>query len=135
METCTMPRVLSVMPTALTEGSPPLEARTVYAMALAISRFLLERFTLYAMSGRRAPTMVAPAVRCSFASPKSGAHSGFIRIRSASSSRQREEHTSELQSQSNLVCRLLLEKKKKKKYKSSIKTQHWNKKTTVLLEL
>src|SRR2546427_6956943 len=28
-----------------------------------------------------------------------------------------EEHTSELQSQSNLVCRLLLEKKKKKKYK------------------
>src|SRR2546427_7447007 len=35
----------------------------------------------------------------------------------ASSSRARrrsEEHTSELQSQSNLVCRLLLEKKKKK---------------------
>src|SRR2546427_2183094 len=31
-----------------------------------------------------------------------------------------EEHTSELQSQSNLVCRLLLEKKKKqKKYKHS----------------
>src|SRR5205085_7896609 len=36
-----------------------------------------------------------------------------------------EEHTSELQSQSNLVCRLLLEKKKKKKinsYKNIIKT-------------
>src|SRR5688572_31797902 len=32
-----------------------------------------------------------------------------------------EEHTSELQSQSNLVCRLLLEKKKKKKkYKRTI---------------
>src|SRR2546430_3106782 len=29
-----------------------------------------------------------------------------------------EEHTSELQSQSNLVCRLLLEKKKKKHIKS-----------------
>src|SRR5579859_8235799 len=29
-----------------------------------------------------------------------------------------EEHTSELQSQSNLVCRLLLEKKKKKKTKN-----------------
>src|SRR3989454_5177549 len=28
-----------------------------------------------------------------------------------------EEHTSELQSPCNLVCRLLLEKKKKKKYK------------------
>src|SRR2546430_11564132 len=31
-----------------------------------------------------------------------------------------EEHTSELQSQSNLVCRLLLEKKKNKTYASSI---------------
>src|SRR5205085_9715898 len=31
------------------------------------------------------------------------------------SSRRSEEHTSELQSQSNLVCRLLLEKKKKKR--------------------
>src|SRR5688572_31876108 len=35
-----------------------------------------------------------------------------------------EEHTSELQSQSNLVCRLLLEKKKKKK-----KTQDRQKRT------
>src|SRR2546430_13117750 len=32
------------------------------------------------------------------------------------SHRRSEEHTSELQSQSNLVCRLLLEKKKKKKH-------------------
>src|SRR2546427_9139742 len=35
-----------------------------------------------------------------------------------------EEHTSELQSQSNLVCRLLLEKKKKNIDKSSVRTQH-----------
>src|SRR5438270_9242546 len=34
-----------------------------------------------------------------------------------------EEHTSELQSQSNLVCRLLLEKKKKKK-KTKNRTKH-----------
>src|SRR2546430_9486683 len=34
-----------------------------------------------------------------------------------------EEHTSELQSQSNLVCRLLLEKKKKKKIPSMMSTQ------------
>src|SRR5256886_6391585 len=33
-----------------------------------------------------------------------------------------EEHTSELQSQSNLVCRLLLEKKKKKKKKTQLNT-------------
>src|SRR2546430_17070163 len=31
-----------------------------------------------------------------------------------------EEHTSELQSQSNLVCRLLLEKKKKNKHRISL---------------
>src|SRR2546428_2588835 len=38
-------------------------------------------------------------------------------LRGAGKSDQRsEEHTSELQSQSNLVCRLLLEKKKKKKH-------------------
>src|SRR5688572_30986248 len=35
-----------------------------------------------------------------------------------------EEHTSELQSQSNLVCRLLLEKKKKKRKKIQIKNKH-----------
>src|SRR5688572_30891232 len=35
---------------------------------------------------------------------------GGVRI---SATRRSEEHTSELQSQSNLVCRLLLEKKKK----------------------
>src|SRR2546427_3687445 len=34
--------------------------------------------------------------------------------------RRSEEHTSELQSQSNLVCRLLLEKKKKKEITSNI---------------
>src|SRR5688572_31504349 len=40
-----------------------------------------------------------------------------------------EEHTSELQSQSNLVCRLLLEKKKKKKKKNKKKNN--NKKHTI----
>src|SRR2546430_3895963 len=35
-----------------------------------------------------------------------------------------EEHTSELQSQSNLVCRLLLEKKKKKTRALPISTRH-----------
>src|SRR2546430_5685475 len=37
--------------------------------------------------------------------------------------RRSEEHTSELQSQSNLVCRLLLEKKKKKKKTDTIDSQ------------
>src|SRR5436309_6207814 len=41
-------------------------------------------------------------------------------------SHRSEEHTSELQSRENLVCRLLLEKKKKKK-----KTKQKNKKKTI----
>src|SRR5688572_32297908 len=39
----------------------------------------------------------------------------MVRIPKTSADYRSEEHTSELQSQSNLVCRLLLEKKKKKK--------------------
>src|SRR2546427_2352254 len=46
---------------------------------------------------------------------------GFARVRS-------EEHTSELQSQSNLVCRLLLEKKKKKQ-KNKLRFKHNDKHT------
>src|SRR2546427_3282706 len=41
-------------------------------------------------------------------------------LTAARSTERSEEHTSELQSQSNLVCRLLLEKKKKKQNHSRI---------------
>src|SRR5688572_33497794 len=41
-----------------------------------------------------------------------------VKNQSPSGDPRSEEHTSELQSQSNLVCRLLLEKKKKKKKKT-----------------
>src|SRR5688572_31723538 len=40
---------------------------------------------------------------------------GIQRVLRSKGRDRSEEHTSELQSQSNLVCRLLLEKKKKKK--------------------
>src|SRR2546430_5430911 len=40
--------------------------------------------------------------------------------RPAAAAARSEEHTSELQSQSNLVCRLLLEKKKKNKTSLSV---------------
>src|SRR2546430_9544485 len=42
--------------------------------------------------------------------------SAFAKKNSLSRTKRSEEHTSELQSQSNLVCRLLLEKKKKKQH-------------------
>src|SRR2546427_8551202 len=46
---------------------------------------------------------------------RQGAHATRLRVQVARS----EEHTSELQSQSNLVCRLLLEKKKKRNKKET----------------
>src|SRR2546421_8825262 len=46
--------------------------------------------------------------------PGAGAR-GALPRRLSTSVRRSEEHTSELQSRSDLVCRLLLEKKKKKK--------------------
>src|SRR5688572_32621313 len=57
---------------------------------------------------RTAPAVSPKRRRCRLRDTRDG-HCGH----SAAESRS-EEHTSELQSQSNLVCRLLLEKKKKK---------------------
>src|SRR2546427_6761325 len=45
--------------------------------------------------------------------------SGYVHSTSVEGEARSEEHTSELQSQSNLVCRLLLEKKKKKDNRKS----------------
>src|SRR5688572_32387711 len=46
-----------------------------------------------------------------------------------------EEHTSELQSQSNLVCRLLLEKKKKKNNNNTTHLHHTTQATTTRCEI
>src|SRR5205085_11089171 len=58
-------------------------------------------------AGCCAPTRSAPA---RLSDTRSAA-----RLRGSPAPTRSEEHTSELQSQSNLVCRLLLEKKKKQK--------------------
>src|SRR5256886_4065390 len=58
----------------------------------------------------RSPSNVKPSA--SMASTKSAVSDFVLKARRAPTARS-EEHTSELQSQSNLVCRLLLEKKKK----------------------
>src|SRR2546427_6793011 len=59
-----------------------------------------------------------------------GANPGFVEaLRLLAGTKRSEEHTSELQSQSNLVCRLLLEKKKNartiafEEHTSELKTQ------------
>src|SRR5260370_22814620 len=72
--------------------------------------------TLFRSSPARASRPTAAARRCSrrpCGTADSRCPSRKARVGSASS-RRSEEHTSELQSHLNLVCRLLLEKKKKK---------------------
>src|SRR2546430_13714642 len=44
---------------------------------------------------------------------RAGTRGARVRVRAWTLALRSEEHTSELQSQSNIVCRLLLEKKKK----------------------
>src|SRR5688572_30904307 len=70
---------------------------------------------------RRPPRSTLFPYTTLFRSYSSGASRDSIAARrsgwSSISTTRSEEHTSELQSQSNLVCRLLLEKKKKKKKK------------------
>src|SRR2546421_8713878 len=66
----------------------------------------------------RRPAPGAPAVR-------DGARGEDPLLRAAAL--RSEEHTSELQSRSDLVCRLLLEKKKKKKRKEEKNTKIHNK--------
>src|SRR2546427_6841576 len=55
------------------------------------------------------PISISPGAR-----PSAGRWASISCSSTSSSGPRSEEHTSELQSQSNLVCRLLLEKKKKK---------------------
>src|SRR5205085_10924718 len=53
------------------------------------------------------------AVGCAFCADRAAERTGDTGCERGTRSARSEEHTSELQSQSNLVCRLLLEKKKK----------------------
>src|SRR5688572_31237775 len=76
---------------------------------------------IYTLSLHDALPISPPARRAvdglSGRAPRRAAHRWYTLTpasRSAVSPHRSEEHTSELQSQSNLVCRLLLEKKKKK---------------------
>src|SRR5260370_17866267 len=61
-------------------------------------------------------TLFRSSSACTSARPWGGSRSPAITVRCGSA--RSEEHTSELQSHLNLVCRLLLEKKKK--YKPTI---------------
>src|SRR5438034_4923322 len=67
---------------------------------------------------RHRKLVLSRSLSSSCPTPISGESPAIIREMRINSSKSRsEEHTSELQSHSDLVCRLLLEKKKKKNYK------------------
>src|SRR2546430_7701831 len=68
--------------------------------------------TLFRSQARYTP---APLCVHTFAEPGARYGTPYAIAPCQSGLARSEEHTSELQSQSNLVCRLLLEKKKKKK--------------------
>src|SRR5689334_23823717 len=63
--------------------------------------------------------------------PEGGYVSGLTKEAFRVFENRSEEHTSELQSQFHLVCRLLLEKKKKKKKKKKKHKQNNNKTTNI----
>src|SRR5438034_6264582 len=67
-------------------------------------------------SAARARSRFASPSRTSFSSASSSAR----RCSGVPSLKRSEEHTSELQSHSDLVCRLLLEKKKKTKHSTKL---------------
>src|SRR5438477_9361907 len=71
--------------------------------------------TLFRSPNARASRGTPPA------SPAPGASCSSLPARNPARHRRSEEHTSELQSHVNLVCRLLLEKKKKHKTQSKTK--------------
>src|SRR5688572_31505256 len=81
-------------------------------------------FRSYAVAKRRSSTPARPGgSRAGVSAPGHGSRwSGPERGPRRPAQGRSEEHTSELQSQSNLVCRLLLEKKKKKKHNKDSKT-------------
>src|SRR5438309_7211347 len=73
------------------------------------------------MACAQIPASLGSMMRASVSAPPPGGKG--TTMRTGFEGKRSEEHTSELQSQFHLVCRLLLEKKKKKKNKSKLYKQ------------
>src|SRR5207342_3885013 len=97
-----------------------------------LSLFFLLLFFFFLMI-RRPPRSTLFPYTTLFRSGRPSAPRGHVRRRHGRSGADRsEEHTSELQSRENLVCRLLLEKKKKKKIKVILKKKKKKKNNKIL---
>src|SRR2546430_13534745 len=79
--------------------------------------------TLFRSISLLAPEPASRSRTRSLSTARSARRARTCRGRSRRSSARSEEHTSELQSQSNLVCRLLLEKKKNEQKGNAEHTQ------------
>src|SRR5882762_10539522 len=84
---------------------------------------------------RRPPRSTLFPYTTLFRSPPPASGRSFPREPPGRSRRRSEEHTSELQSHLNLVCRLLLEKKKKNQINIIIHTKKTNKQNRQLIEV
>src|SRR3989475_3545415 len=84
--------------------------RRAGGIARAVERGIVTSGIMHALVEHRVPFVLAGSIRDDGPLPE-----GLSDTLAAQDAMRSEEHTSELQSQSNLVCRLLLEKKKKKK--------------------
>src|SRR2546427_7635500 len=75
---------------------------------------------LRARSGRLRRLLLGPVLELDAASAAGGQLPALLRRYLGVAEARSEEHTSELQSQSNLVCRLLLEKKKNTRHNTRV---------------
>src|SRR2546430_12903367 len=91
------------MPPPQTEGQKRVEARTLELADGAAKKLGMSRRQFLAGTGGMAAALLA----------MNEVFGRFFDVNPIDMFERSEEHTSELQSQSNLVCRLLLEKKKK----------------------
>src|SRR2546426_8487529 len=92
-----------------TASEQGLEALTIGRMAAKLG---MSKSGLFAHFGSKRKLQLATIERAK------GIFDGEVLEPAEESTKRSEEHTSELQSPCNLVCRLLLEKKKKKKNKN-----------------
>src|SRR5258706_10350740 len=92
---------------------PPRSTLFPYTTLFRSPRFFHVPVFLFSVAAWRPAGSVRPGSACRLC-PAAGPATGACRMPRAGSIHARsEEHTSELQSLTNLVCRLLLEKKKK----------------------
>src|SRR6267143_4847586 len=101
---------------------------SIFSLVIFFTLFLFFFFLMI----RRPPRSTLFPYTTLFRSSRSTRGSPARRSRCACRApRRSEEHTSELQSQFHLVCRLLLEKKKKSTYPSTPSTKEKKNRTTI----